>query len=150
MLIINNSKKPEDLNNNADDIPNQTIVERFSEIDDHSRYFTVSSVLNKFYGYVISEDLSKILLVLDEEYKQNNEINSDNVIRVLDLEDGEYDFYLEEIYESNLMKKYYTKGRLTYEDTHTAAVYNVVILNDTNLTFTLYPISEDEFQEVVK
>ena len=123
----------------------------YSLVKDRTRYYTVFHAVNKYYNYSNAKDSESVIMVLNDKYKQEKNINNAGDIAWPDqydadkltynarlmcqkkLDIGIYSFYVSG-FESYMNKP----GRLSN-------VYYEVILDDNNFTFNIRPIDEKTF-----
>ena len=127
-------------------------------VTNYSNFYTVNSCLYRLITYIASNDSDSLLLVLDEDYKLENNINKDNVLSVFNNNiDENSTFVSRKMYYEKLkgnITKYYVYGyveknqlfdedftnKLNYED-----MYFIVYLDTVNKTFAVEPYSGEIF-----
>lgn len=126
-------------------------------ISDVNRFFTIDSVVAKYFNYVIAKDNSSVLKILDQDYVRKNNITVDNITSFI----GEYDVNtkssVEEVYQVKKYKniyKYYVKVALSLETIYDSYfqknIYLCVTIDENTLTFSIEPISEIIYFEKIK
>jgi len=54
-------------------------TETISVLDDNSRFYTVSSCVSKYLNYLSTLETEELLILLSNDYKTKNSINSENI-----------------------------------------------------------------------
>ena len=89
-------------------------------VTNYSRFFTVNSTINKFLAYLEGKDTDSILKILDDEFKTNNNVNSNNVYTFFPkLDNSLYTFTSREMYYEDISDdfiKFYIYGALNEEN----------------------------------
>ncbi len=115
-----------------------------------SRFYTVSSCINKYLLYLSDEDETSLLAVLDASYISKNNITEENVLeKIGKLAPGDYSFSARKMHQeqvSETITKYYVFGNIvknealeinTMEEKQSA--YYIIKLDASNLTFSVTP-----------
>ncbi len=124
-----------------------------NKIIDRSRYYTVKNAITKYYSYINMHDYESVLQILDESYIRDNDLNKENIKKVLpqsdlsisyqsrimclkDIKDGVYSFSVEgEEISANT-------GSLINEK------YYEIVLDGNTSAFSLKPIDKTIYEEV--
>lgn len=124
-----------------------------SVLYDNSRFFTVSSCVSKYINYLSLLDTNNLLVLLSNDYKEKNEVNSSNLYNYIGTINGSYSFTANKMLEQRLSKsvyKYYVKGFIQEELMDTMGIrqeyYIVVILDEKNMTFAIEPYDGSLFK----
>ena len=137
-------------NKQKEKIDTKTIAS-VTNVDD---FYTVASCVDKYIAYSTSNDKNKILILLSDEYKKQNNVTADNLYSFVEKYDEYYSFAPKEMYvqkKSKDISKYYVYGTLekgiedttkTYDD-----FYLIVILDESNLTFSIEPYDGEMFKK---
>lgn len=137
-------------NNEKGKIDTKTITV-VTDIDD---FYTVAGCVDKYIAYSASKDKEKILILLSNEYKKQNGVTIDNLYSFVNEYNEYYSFAPKEMFvqrKSKNVYKYYVYGTLekgiedttkTYDD-----FYIVVILDESNLTFSIEPYDGEVFKK---
>lgn len=123
-------------------------------VTNYSDFYTVNSCLYRFLTYVSSNDNESLLLVLDENYKSQNDITKDNIINIFnDITSGtsfnSRKMYYQEL--NNNITKYYVYGYVesyvfgSPYSTNTIEKYFIVYLDKENQTFSIEPYNGEIF-----
>ena len=121
-----------------------------------SKFYTVSSCVNRYIDFVYNEDSEKILEVLDSKYKTKNNLNKNNLFDKLDRLDKEYDFEARKMYQEKInddVMAYYVKGYLIENIMSNNLVnekkdfYIIVYLDSKNSTYSVVPYDGEVFIE---
>lgn len=128
-------------------------TETISILSDNSKFFTVSSCVSKYINYLSLSDTENLLLLLSNDYKEKNSINSSNLYNYVGNINGSYSFIGSKMLEQRLSKsvyKYYVKGFIQEELMDTVALgqvyYIIVILDEKNMTFAIEPYDGSLFK----
>ncbi len=159
VVIVLNDKKSNNisnnyLNNNNNNNDDDNSAEIY-DLKDHSRFFTITNCLNKYYGYVFSKKYDTVYNLLSVDYIQKNEITSENIINKINFYNGFSSISSEKVYYQKLKEGfsiYYVHSILSEDimdadigDVKTVDVYNIVYLNEKNLTFSVEPFKGEIF-----
>ncbi len=97
-------------------VPNTIVVaDNVYMVTDHNRFFTVTSCISKYLSYLTMHDTQNILLLLDDDYKNENNITSDNLYDYINAFDEEQEFTAKKMYQETVndhIIKYYVSGIL--------------------------------------
>ena len=148
-FIVFNSKNNNNVNNNSN---NNEI--NYQLVKDYNRFFTINSCVYKYINYLSTNSTNKILNVLDNEYKKQNNINDNNLYNFVQKLNGNYSFTAKKIYlenNNNNIKKYYVYGYLTEETINGPGnkfdYYIIVNLDLENNLFSIIPDDGTLFKE---
>ena len=142
------------LNNKEEKEP--VISNKIQMLTNYSKFFTIDSSINKLIVFLENKDTDSILKVLDDEYKNTNNIN--NVYDFFPkLNDCIYTFVSKEMYiknTNNNIEKYYVKGTLNKEEMDENSVfvgeyYFIIKLDTDKRVFSLIPIDKEEYEGVI-
>lgn len=136
--------------NNKNNIDTETI----ELVKDNNKFFTVAGCIDKYLINLSSDNTENVLILLDEMYKKNNNINSNNLYSFIKKIDNYYGFITKKMYvqrESKSKYKYYVYGLIekgiedsykNYDD-----YYVIVTLDESNLTFSVQPYDGEMFNK---
>lgn len=118
-----------------------------------SKFYTVSSCVNRYLSYLYAEDVDNLLILLDNNYKKKNDINSNNFFDKISKLDNNYSFEARKMYEQVIndnVTKYYVKGYLIKEGINSyynekKDFYLIVNLDTKNSTYSVIPYEGDIF-----
>lgn len=126
-----------------------------SILKDNSRFYTVSSCINRYLTYLTNNDVDNLVLLVDENYKKENNIDKNNILEHLPRLDKRYSFSAKKIYEQKLndeYTKYYVYGLLieeifSEEDSVKNALdfYTIVTINSKDHTYSITPYDGEMF-----
>lgn len=121
-------------------------TETISVVQDNSKFYTVSSCVTKYLNYLSSGETDKLIILLSEEYKKDNSINSSNLYEFIGKFSGLNTFSPKKMFVQRLSEnvyKYYVKGFIQEESIDAIGLNNdfyiVVILDEKNMTFAIEP-----------
>ncbi|MDD4705967.1 MAG: hypothetical protein PHS24_01965 [Bacilli bacterium] len=121
---------------------------KISLVADYGRFFSINNATNKYISYLNKQDINSLMLLLNNKYKEKNNINSDNILHKLSLLDinKEYVFEAQKMYNEKLSKniiRYYIYGYLNedvMEEYHKPIDYYLIIdLDINNMIFDVTP-----------
>jgi len=129
-------------------------TETISVVEDNSRFFTVSSCVSKYIRYLSDRNTENLLILLSNEYKNNNSINSENLYNFVGVMNSNETFYPKKMFQQRLTKtiyKYYVYG-FVEEDIMGATsprrpYYVIVILDEDNMSFAIEPYDGSLFKQ---
>lgn len=144
-----------------------TIFNKDSEIEkndvnivtNYSNFYTINSCLYRVITYLSEKDNESLFLLVDENYKKENDITKDNVLSIFDEVQENNTFESKKMYYEELsdnITKYYVYGvafenqiydgqellESTYQD-----LYFIVYLDSENKTFSIEPYDGKIFIE---
>ena len=135
------------LNKNTKEI--QEDDNKISIVKDSSRFYTVSSCVDKFFSTISSDNDENILILLSDNYKKDNNININNVNKF--REKSLYTFNPRRMYVEKIgtgLYKYYAYGykqRISTGFEEKIDYYVIVIMDETNMTFAVEPSDSESF-----
>lgn len=128
-------------------------TETISVVKDNSKFFTVTSCVSKYVRTLSDRDTEKLLVLLSDEYKTNNSVNSSNVYNFTGSMNVNPTFSGKKMFQQRLSKtiyKYYVYGFIQEDlmDSVSAKVpyYIIVILDESNMTFAIEPYDGSMFK----
>ena len=139
---------------NKDDVVEEKIdTETISVVTDNSRFYTVSSCVSKYINYLSVADTEKLLILLSNDYKNKNSVNSSNLYNYIGTINEVKTFNPIKMFQQRISKsiyKYYIKGYLQEETMNSASIkedyYIIVILDERNMTFEIEPYDGSMFK----
>lgn len=125
-------------------------------LNDYSRFFTINSCINKYVSNLNNKNYDNILKILDSDYKNQNNIDINNINNFIDNLDGNYNFVSKKIYYNELSKDiiiYYIKGYLVSDeldvvDSNKLDKYYIVKFDLNNNLFSIIPDNGSKYMEV--
>ena len=140
-----------------DNKENKNQVSDISIVSNYSNFYTVNSCLYRTISYASSKDSESLFLVLDDNYKKENNITKENVLNLFNDIGEDYTFiskimYYQEINDN--ITKYYVSGQAQlnqiYDDSVTNKVpyndmYFIVYMDSSNKTFSIEPYTSELF-----
>lgn len=137
-----------------DDIVEEKIdTETISVVEDNSKFYTVSSCVSKYINYLSYEDTENLLILLSNNYKQNNSINSTNIYNYISILNNPSTFEPKKMFQQRISKsiyKYYVSGYLQEETLDSISMkqeyYIIVIMDEKNMTFEIEPYDGSLFK----
>ncbi len=145
LLFLNNDDKDVVLNEKP----------KYRLVEDYSRFFTVNSCVYKYITYLSGNKTDELIKILDEEYKKNNNIDTNNVYNFVNKLSGNYSFKSKKIYYqvgNEKVIKYFVYGYLIEETIdgigNRKDYYLIVNLDLENQLFSVTPYDGEMFKEV--
>lgn len=124
-----------------------------SIVKDNNRFFTVSSCVSKYINYLMIKDTENLLVLLSNEYKKENSINSNNIYDYIKIIDGNNTFSAKKMYQQRVSKniyKYYIYGYIQEELIDSIGkkepYYLIIIMDEENMTFSVEPYDGSMFK----
>lgn len=121
-------------------------------LNDINRYLTIDSSVSKYISYVSSKNNDYTYQVLDKNYLEDNNITTANIFNKIEFYDPNYRGSAKEIYQISSYQniyKYYVKEQISNETLDTIEFvrydYFCITLDESNLTFSIMPITENEY-----
>ena len=127
-------------------------------VKNENRYMIIESIVDTFVSYVKYRNVDGLMSILDKKYVEKEDINSSNVLDLLETYD---ELYVVDVREINQIMEYdniyiyYIKAQLaeeeysSYNQTFIKTVYYQVTINENKLTFAISPLDSDEYIEKV-
>lgn len=118
-------------------------------VKDYSRYYTVTSVIDKFYNALNNKNYESAMKMLDDNYVKTNNLSTNNL-------NSSFNFGTTVSFKGKLMcSKRFAKGYTSYYVSGTTIASNVdkvfddiyyeVVLNENNMTFNIKTIDASTF-----
>lgn len=135
------------------------VKEDINIVTNYSNFYTVNSCLYRVTTYLSLQDKEKIYLLLDDNYKSNNNVTEDNVLDLFEDVDSDSTFISKMMYYSKIsenLTKYYVKGTVEknqiYDDEpldrqKQPEIYFIVYLDSSSKTFSIEPYNGKIFIE---
>ena len=117
---------------------NDTDEEKVSIVTNYSDFYTVDSCLNRFIIFLSSNNKSDVFSILNEEYKEKNDITEDNVLDLFESIKEGSSFVSKKMYYTSIDKnvyKYYVYGSIEYSELY---IDNSSNTNSTDTYFIVY------------
>lgn len=128
-------------------------TETISVVEDNSKFFTVSSCVSKYISYLSDRNTENLLILLSNEYKNNNSVNSQNLYNFTGNIGDNNTFTAKKIFQQRLTKtiyKYYIYGYIQEDLMDSVSAkqdyYIIVILDESNMTFSIEPYDGSMFK----
>lgn len=123
-------------------------VEKLSYLDDYSTFFSVTSEVNRYIGYIAMNDSNKISSLLDNKYN-NSYIDSNSYSLFTSLNSSGIEYV-------NIGKNYLylVKGKIIENGFDNVDIidnnYMILVLHDVSSNcFSIYPVNSDNYKRVV-
>lgn len=115
-------------------------------VNDEYLYAVINQCILKYVGYLNNEDSNALLSIYDMNYKEQNNITSENVLEINTLRNIEY-FRISKLYKSNV--NYYVLGKLYYkqDDIIREMDFEITVKLYKNHTFSITPFIENDLIE---
>ncbi len=133
---------------------------KISLVDNYSRFFSISNAANKYINYLNKQDAKKLIILLNDNYQTENNINLENVLHKLSLLDSnkDYNFEARKMYEEKITKniiRYYIYGNLKeniMDDDYVRPLnyYLIIDLDISKMLFNVTPYNGKIFKEEAK
>ena len=113
VYISNNQVDPNIPPDDSGESGNQFTTD-ITVLNDYNEFFTVSKIINDYYLDLVSRDTDTILSLLDEDYKEEMGIQSNNVFRIIPCDYTSATYTPMEIYynEDSIVTYYFVSGYL--------------------------------------
>lgn len=128
-------------------------TETISVVKDNSRFFTVSSCVSKYIRNLSDRNTENLLILLSNEYKTNNLIDSNNIYNFTGNMNFNTTFTAKKMFEQRVSKtiyKYYVYGFIEEDLMDVVSTkqpyYLIVILDESNMTFAIEPYDGSMFK----
>lgn len=123
-------------------------------VTDNSSFYTVSSCVSKYVGYLYNKDIDNLLILLNQKYIEKNKIDSNNIFEYLGTLNSYQTFKAKKMYVKQVddhIYKYYVYGILEEEFIDSNAkyvgdLYMIVYLNEDGMTFSVEPYNGEIFK----
>ena len=144
------------LSNFFDDKENKTHDPDTYIVTNYSNFYTVNSCLYRVITYLGSKDAANMMLVLNDEYKQNNNVKQENVLDLFPNVEESSTFVSTKMYYETLssnITKYYVKGYieknvlsdLNSNNLEKEEMYFIIYLDSESQLFSIEPYSGELF-----
>lgn len=136
---------------------NEQVSNDIEIVKNYSDFYTVNSCLYRVVTYLFTQNTDDLLLILNDEYKEENNITEENVLSLFDPVEYDSTFVSEKMYYEKISQnitKYYVKGYIEknqiLDESDTVnldkkQVYFIVYLDSENSLFSIEPYSGDIF-----
>lgn len=126
-------------------------------VSNYSSFYTVNSCLYRTISYISSKDIDSLMLVLTDEYKENNGITKDNVMNFITNIEEDSTFTSKKMYYEKInanITKYYVYGTVQKNEVSDNEIvshidnmylYFIVYMDTENKIFSVEPYSGDIF-----
>lgn len=128
-------------------------TETISIVKDNSKFYTVSSCVSKYISYLSSGETDNLLILLSNNYKKENSINSSNIYNYISSFNGISTFTPKKMFQQRISKsiyKYYVSGYIQEETIDSTSIrqeyYIIVIMDEENMTFEIEPYDGSIFK----
>ncbi len=143
------------LKNEKEDNKDTNDYSKYKLVTDYSRFFTVNSCIYKYIVFLETEDFDNLFKVLDKDYVENNNLNSNNIYNYISKLEGNNSFVSKKMYSEEISSdyiRYYVYGYLYLDDLDSPKKsgenYYIVDLDLKNELFSITPSNEQSFREV--
>ncbi len=155
-----NNSTPVNQNTSNNTVSNNEVITptEFSQVKDYSIYFTINSILNKYYEEITNNNYQQVIGYLDDYYVRNNKITSNTIHGFVKTGYQDISYYSKLMYvkSSGNIFYYFVEGeeqlynfieeRLTEEE----KIAYLVIVDKNNDTFSITPLKTLSFFEYAK
>lgn len=150
IIIINNKKEkfPDVLQNEDLTI---TLEENSYLLKERETFFTIQNLIQKYINAIKENDSSYIINVLDKNYIKENSIDENNIFNKIINVKEEYIYNAEMIYAKDTWNNsiYYVYGTIQDENKK-GNIYNKIIFDNTNGTYSIKTVNENEYKKSAK
>ncbi len=136
---------------------NKKEPEKIKILDNYNKFFTISNAASSYIRFLNNEDQDNVYLLLNDEYKKENNITKENIISKLDFnsKNGLVMFEAKKIYYENINDnniKYYLFGYINVDQMNTYSdkeeeYYLIINLDTKNQLFDVVPYDGEIFME---
>lgn len=121
--------------------------EKYTIVDDYSRYYTVIGAVNKYYSFINAKEYERVLHVLDSKYVEEKDIDKNTLINYIPESEVALSFKGDVMCSKDLkagITSYLVKGQEVTMNTGEKkdTVYYEVILDGNTFLFSMKPIEE--------
>lgn len=135
--------------NETKDSKKEDTVRALQQVKDYKDFFNIDRVINEYYEAVTKSDGDKLLNIYDNGYIKLHKISKKNISNYYDTEFQDISFFSKEMYVKgkNDADYYFVKGEtqkynfIDEEITEGNNVYFMVIVDNFNSTYSIYPLS---------
>lgn len=125
---------------------------KYSILKDYNRYYTVSSAIAKFYSFMNSGNYQSVLNILSSNYKEENNIDIDNLKDYITLYDTAVNYQTGIVCYKDIDKgvtSYIVNGQVVKMNNSSfiKEEYLQVTLNGNNFLFSIEPINKETYEE---
>ena len=126
-----------------DEIPNAKI----SKLKNINLFFVIEKLGRRYYIYGENRDAEAEISLLDENYINSQGINESNIFYRIESFDAGEEYVTKEVYtnEDSFFNQYFVKGSIRQTN-----VYNVIYIDSSNNTFSIYPINENYYNQMIQ
>lgn len=117
-----------------------------SIVKNQNDFYLVSSCVSRYLNYLSADDKEKLLMLLSDNYKNENSVTSENIYNFISRLDGLYSFNPRKMYVQRMSEnvyKFYVYGLIEKDtidlDYAGSDYYVIVILDKANTTFAIEP-----------
>lgn len=132
--------------------PEEEVSKNISILKNENEFFTIESILQNYFLYLKVENANAVYSVLDNNYMQQNNINSDNVITQMKQKTSNYNgsFQLVKVYVRNSLKSpiYYAYGILK-ENKNEKDFYAVIYLDRSNSAYSIALSDNKQYEQYI-
>ena len=150
VVVVTNIMK----DNNEEKVEKEPLI-----VNNYSDFYTVNSCLYRAITYISTDDRESLLLLVSDDYKNQNKITKENVLDSFHDVEANSTFVSQKMYYENLnndITKYYIKGYIKknelFDDRElvkldTETEYFIVYLDSSNGIFAIEPYNGEIFEE---
>lgn len=127
--------------------------EKIEQVKEEVDFFSLESILKKYCLYVKVENETAVYNILDEEYINDNNITTDNIIKNLKSNiNYNGDFELTKAYVRDDIYKpiYYCFGQIVSNNKQKTKVYYKINIDKNTMSFCITPLLEKEYNDFVE
>lgn len=131
--------------------------DKYALVKDASEFFTIDDCANRYITYLSSGDAKSLLSIMNENYVNENGLNSNNIINRLDtsnFRDNEVSFKTRKMlvkYLSDTVNEYYLYGEIYFDGIDNyykmTNYYLIITVDSDTLEFNVKPYDGAVFKE---
>lgn len=126
-------------------------------VTNYSNFYTVNSCLYRVITYLSTKNIDDLMLVIDDKYKEENNITKENILSIFDSVEENSTFVSKKMYYQNLndnITKYYVYGYIEKNQLYDGfatnklqnkEMYFIVYIDSKNKIFSIEPYTGDIF-----
>ena len=127
-------------------------------VTNYSNFFTVNSCVSRVITHISEKNADNLLLLLDDKYEKDNNIDKNNVIDLFGNIEENSTFAATNMYSQNIntnITKYYVEGNLEKSEfyneliqgeNNSKVMYIIVYLDTKNKTYSIEPYDGELFK----
>jgi len=131
------------------DAPDERVTEEhITLLKNHNTFFSIEKLISRYFLYLRAGNSDAVYDIIEKSYKDENGINKQNAIEILrtgNQYNGNYTSKEVYLREDNYKPIYFITGTLEKDKVRTSC-YFIMKQDKINVSFTLKPITEEEYK----